>query len=173
MRRLSLILVSGLLTACSHGLQEVGFAIPDSKDGQHYIVTRDVVSSRWSASQAHVAGQFHCTAKVTSEEMAKLRADGNDHTWYTGCTPTQDIEQHKYVLTGDQSLASLVQGPMSAAVLAGGLVGMAALWPESNVIQNGGGASSNASAGASSSSYAKAYGGQGGSVNIRSKHGHW
>lgn len=115
------ILVGLWLVGCSHGLQEVGFAIPDAKDKIHHIVTRDVASSRWSVNQPHTAGQFHCTYKRSSEEMAELRRDGNEHTWYTGCTPTSDIPQHKYAMTGDQSIASLVQGPVSAAIISAGV----------------------------------------------------
>ena len=110
-----------LLVGCSHGLQEVGFAIPDTKDGVHHIVTRDVASSRWSVNQPHIAGQFHCVKKRSSEEMAELRRDGNEHTWYIGCTPAQDMPQHKYALTADQSIASLVQGPVSAAMISAGV----------------------------------------------------
>jgi len=117
------LLIVGLivLTSCSHGLQEVGFAIPDDKDGVHHIVTRDVASSRWSVNQPHTAGQFHCTKKVSSEEMAVLRQDGNEHTWYRGCTPTSQMPQHQYALTADQSNASLVQGPVSAAMISAGV----------------------------------------------------
>ena len=115
------IVVGLWLVGCSHGLQEVGFAIPDTKDGVHHIVTRDVASSRWSVNQPHTAGQFHCVGKRTSEQMAELRRDGNEHTWYVGCTPTADMPQHKYALTADQSIASLVQGPVSAAMISAGV----------------------------------------------------
>lgn len=109
------------MAGCSHGLQEVGFAVPDAQDKIHHIVTRDVASSRWSVNQPHTAGQFHCTKKRSSEEMAVLRQDGNEHTWYTGCTPTSQMPQHQYALTADQSIASLVQGPVSAAMISAGV----------------------------------------------------
>lgn len=115
------VLLGLWLVGCSHGLQEVGFAISDAKDGVHHIVTRDVASSRWSVNQPHTAGQFHCVKKRSSEEMAELRRDGNEHTWYIGCTPAQDMPQHKYALTSDQSIASLVQGPVSAAMISAGV----------------------------------------------------
>lgn len=137
---LALVGLVAILAGCSHGLQEVGFAIPDAKDGVHHIVTRDVVSSRISANQPHPAGQFHCTSKVSSVEMAELRRDGNDHTWYRGCRPISEFPQHQYVMTSDQSWATVWQAPLSALALSGGLVGMAALWPEDRIIQNGGGA---------------------------------
>jgi len=149
------LLMIGLLlwlVGCSHGLQEVGFAIPDARDGVHHIVTRDVASSRWTVNQPHTAGQFHCTTKVSSEEMAVLRQDGNEHTWYTGCTPTSQMPQHQYALTSDQSIASLVQGPVSAAMIAAGVafaghqIGRGVGKSGDTVTQQGGGAQSNASA---------------------------
>lgn len=131
---------------CSHGLQEVGFAIPDATDRVHHIVTRDVASSRWSVNQPHTAGVFHCKQKRTSEEMAELRRDGNEHTWYVGCVPVQDMPQHKYVLASDQSIASLVQGPVSAAMISAGVafaghqIGRGLKGSGDSVTQNGGGA---------------------------------
>lgn len=121
MKQIMILVLAGLAVGCSHGLQEVGFAVPDAQDKIHHIVTRDVASSRWSVNQPHTAGQFHCTKKRTSEEMAVLRQDGNEHTWYTGCTPTSQMPQHQYALTADQSIASLVQGPVSAAMISAGV----------------------------------------------------
>jgi hypothetical protein len=141
------------LAGCSNGLQEVGFAIPDEKDGVHYIVTRDVVSSRWTANQPHTAGMFHCVSRYTSEEMAMIRQWAGDHTWYKGCTPTTQHPQHQYVMTGDQSLASLAQGPASAALLgtgigvAGYFMGKGLRDSGDSVTQNGGGASAASHAG--------------------------
>ena len=117
----SWVLMGLMVVGCSHGLQEVGFAIPDDKDRVHHIVTRDVASARWSVNQPHTAGQFHCVKKRSSEEMAALRQDGNEHTWYVGCTPTSQMPQHQYALTADQSNASLVQGPVSAAMISAGV----------------------------------------------------
>ena len=164
-----------LLMACSHGLQEQGFAVPnhtysyyDSLEGlkteydYHYIVTRDLVSSRWSVNQPHLTGPFHCTEKISSVEMAELRKDGSDHTWYRGCTPLADMPQHKYVLTADQSNASLAQGPISAAILAGGVayaghqIGRGLKGSGDNVQQNGGGASSSSDSEASAESTSRA-----------------
>lgn len=139
-----------LMVGCSHGLQEVGFAIPDTKDGVHHIVTRDVVNSRLTANQPHATGQFHCTGKYTSIEMATLRAKYGEHTWFKGCTPTVDMPQHKYAVTSDQSWVSAFQGVIASAILGGSLVGMAALWPEDNIVQNGGSTSSSATGGRAS-----------------------
>lgn len=145
MRIVPLILIGGLLSACSHGLQEVSFAVHDDQDGAHYIVTRDVVSSRVTANQPHTAGQFHCTGKYTSEEMASLRESYGEHTWYKDCTPTEYLPMHKYVLTSDQPVATLYQAPVSAAVLSMGF-GAGLAFSGSKITQNGGGASSSSSA---------------------------
>lgn len=159
------VLVVGSLTGCSHGLQEEGFAIPDAKDGVHHIVIRENVSSRISATQPHLVGQFHCTSKVTSEEMAELRRDGNVHTWYRGCRPLSEFPQHQYVMTSDQSWATVWQGPLSSLIITGGLLGLAALWPEDQVIQNGGGAQ--AQGGNASAIGQGGAGGRGGSASVR------
>lgn len=152
------VLLGAIFAGCSHGLQEVGFVV--SEEPKHYIVTRDVVSSRFTANQPHTAGQFHCTGKRTSEEMAEMRQDGNDHTWYTGCLPAEDFPQHKYALTSDQSIGSLLQGPVSAAILGGALAaGISLSGSETNVTQTGGGANAGASAAANASSVSKATGG--------------
>lgn len=159
------VLIVGGLTGCSHGPQEVAIAIPDKQDGVHYIMTRDLVSSRVSANQPHLTGQFHCTSRVSSEEMAELRRDGNDHTWYRGCRPLSEFPQHQYVMTSDQSWATVWQAPLSALFLSGGLVGMAALWPEDQIIQNGGGAQ--AQGGNASAIGQGGAGGRGGSASVR------
>lgn len=153
-----------LLSGCSAGLQEVGFAIPDSKDGVHHIVTRDVVSARFTANQPHTAGQFHCTGKYTSVEMASLRAQYGEHTWYKGCTPTVDLVAHKYSLTSDQSIGSLLQGPVSAAILGGAIgAGLAFSGDDSTTNVQGGNASATGGAGGKGVGYGGA-GGKGGSV---------
>ena len=69
----------------------------------------------------HLSGQFHCTGKYTSEEMSEIRQKYGEHTWFEGCTPLKQMAQHDYNLTADQSNASLAQGPISAAILAGGV----------------------------------------------------
>ena len=155
----------GTWGGCSHGLQEEGFAIPDAKDGVHHIVIRESVSSRISATQPHLVGQFHCTSKISSEEMAELRRDGNVHTWYRGCRPLSEFPQHQYVMTSDQSWATVWQGPLSSLIITGGLLGLAALWPEDQIIQNGGGAQ--AQGGNASAIGQGGAGGRGGSASVR------
>ena len=169
------VIVLGLmfLAGCSQGLKEVGFAIPDQKDGVHHIVNRDFPMARWSVSQPHPAGTFHCTHKRTSEEMAELRRDGNTHTWYAGCTPTSQHPQHQYAMTMDQSVASLAQGPVSSALSTAGVaflghqLGRGIGRSGDTVTQNGGGAQSSSSAagGAGGKGGAGGMGGKGGSAN--------
>ena len=173
MRIVPLIMIGGLLSACSHGLQEVSFAVHDDQDGAHYIVTRDVVSSRVTAGQPHTAGQFHCTGKYTSEEMASLRASYGEHTWYKDCTPTEYLPMHKYVLTSDQPIASLYSAPVSAAVLSMGF-GAGLAFSGSKITQNGGNSSSGAigvgSSSSNSSSFSYSQGGAGGNVTVPGHH---
>lgn len=163
MKKIVLAFMCLSIVGCSSGLKEVGFAIPDHNDKVHYIVNRSLVNDRMTSNQPHTTGQFHCINKYSSEEMAELRSKYGDHTWYTGCTPLEDMPAHKYVLTSDQSIASLLQGPLSAAILAGGIgAGLAFSGDDVTVNQSGGGASAR--------SFSKA---NGGSVNIRSKYGRW
>ena len=160
--RYLVLVFSLLLSACSSGLKEVSFAIPDSKDGVHYIVTRSLVNDRFSVTQPHLSGQFHCTGKYTSEEMSEIRQKYGEHTWFEGCTPLKQMAQHDYNLTADQSNASLAQGPISAAILAGGVafaghqIGRGLKGSGDNVQQNGGGASSSSESEASSESTSRA-----------------
>lgn len=105
MRRLWAVLVLAVFVAgCSTTMKEVGFQIPDTKDGKHYIVNRDFVNERVWISQPQLNGDFHCTGKRTSEEMAKLRAaEGPDQTWYTGCTSLSQHPKYKNVFTKIQN----------------------------------------------------------------------
>ena len=95
-RYLVCILMFGSIYGCSSGLKEASFAIPDSKDGVHYIVTRSLVNDRFSVTQPHLSGQFHCTGKYTSEEMSEIRQKYGEHTWFEGCTPLKQMAQHDY-----------------------------------------------------------------------------
>jgi hypothetical protein len=147
MRRFSLLTLSVLMVGCSSGLKEVGFAVPDHQNGAHYIVNRSLVNDRFTSNQPHTAGQFYCHYKYTSVEMAKLRLQFGDHTWYYGCSPIDEHSEHKYALTSDQSNASLLQGPVSAAILGGSIgAGLAFSGSDTTVNQTGGGASASSSA---------------------------
>src|SRR6187549_3312421 len=96
MRYLMAFILFTTLYGCSSGLKEVAF-----KDDYRYVVNRSLANSRHTVNQPHSAGQFYCTQKISSEDMAKLRQDGNDHSWYRDCVPAGE-----YTLTSDQSLAS-------------------------------------------------------------------
>lgn len=168
MMLIGLLIITMFLAGCSHGLQETAFAVPDEKDGVHYVVTRDVVASRVSANQPHTAGQYHCRSRYTSEQMATMRQwVTTDHTWYKDCTPIKQHPNHNDVLTSDQSWASVWQGPLSAALLAGGLVGMGALWPEDQIINSNsatGGAGGSGGIGMGGAGGRGGAGGAGGSI---------
>ena len=73
MKYFACIALFSVLYGCSSGLKEVSFATWDAQDGVHYIVNRSLVNDRVTAGQPHSAGQFHCTFKYTSVEMAELR----------------------------------------------------------------------------------------------------
>jgi hypothetical protein len=97
MKKIILALLGLGMVGCSSGLKEAGFAIPDGPDGAHYIVNRDLVNTRVWANQTQMNGDFHCTYKRTSEEMAELRAKyGPDQVWYTGCTALKGHPNHVY-----------------------------------------------------------------------------
>ena len=72
------------------------------------------------------------------------------------------MPQHKYVLTSDQPIGTLYQGPISAAILGGAIgAGLAFSGDDTTVNQTGSGNASSRAIG------------KGGSVNIRSKYGKW
>ena len=99
MKKIVLALLTLGMVGCSHGLSEVGFSIPNGSDpgDSHYIVNRDLVNTRVWANQTQMNGDFHCTYKRTSEEMAELRAKyGPDQVWYTGCTALKGHPNHLY-----------------------------------------------------------------------------
>lgn len=145
------ILLGVWIIGCSHGLQEVAF--DDHQGG--YIVTRDIVASRTTAGQPHIVGIFHCNGKLTSLEMSEARRSGIEQSWYRDCHSLENMPpDYNYALVSDPSIGTLLQGPVSAAVLAGGLVGMGAVWPEDSVTQNGGNASATSKARSSSKAVA-------------------
>ena len=149
---------------CSHGLQEVGFSIPDAKDGDHYIVNRDLANSRAWVNQTQLNGDLHCTYKRSSEEMAELRrVKGPDQTWYTGCTPLAQWKQHQYVKYQTPGLANFWGEVGKTAMISGAIaytghqIGKGLGRSGDNVTQSGSGNSeSNSDADAQSDSDANA-----------------
>lgn len=153
-KNILLALMMGGVVGCSHGLQEVGFTIPDSKDGEHYIVNRDLANSRIWANQTQLNGDFHCTHKRSSEEMAELRrVKGPDQVWYTGCTPlVQHTQSQQYVRYQTPGIANFwgevgKTGLMAGAIAyAGHAIGRGLGKSGDTVNQQGGGAESNSDA---------------------------
>lgn len=130
------------LAGCSSGLQEKAF----KNEHNVFIVSQSLVNDRVTANQPHVSATLACWKQYSSEEMADLRQDGADHSWYHTC---QSIEQYKagmYQVTADQPVATLYQGPISAAIL-GASVGTGLALSGDTVTQSGGNASARAKAG--------------------------
>lgn len=119
-----------LLAGCSSGLQEVAFM-----DQGRYIVSRSLVNDRVTANQPHGQGVFSCKSKISSEDMAELRKDGNVHSQYMNCEPST-----QYVVTSDQPIATLYKGPIEAAIL-GGFIGAGLASSGDTISQTSGGSS--------------------------------
>lgn len=130
-----LILISVLVAACSSGLQEVAFM-----DQGRYIVSRSLVNDRFTANQPHPQGVFVCRQKISSEDFAELRKDGQEHSRYMDCTPATE-----YTQASDQPIATLYQGAIEAGII-GASVGTGLALSGDTVTQNGGGAKASASA---------------------------
>lgn len=105
--KLLLMSLAVLVAGCSSGLKEVAFM-----DQGRYIVNRSLANDRFSVNQPHGAGLFSCRQKISSEDMAELRKDGNVHSAYMNCEPAEH-----YTLTSDPSQASLAKGPAEAVIL--------------------------------------------------------
>jgi uncharacterized protein YceK len=98
MKKIVLALLGLGMVGCSSVTKEVSFAIPDGKDGVHYIVNLDMVNDRTWANQTQINGDFHCTYKRTSVEMAELRQKyGPNQLWHTGCTPLKTNPQFAHL----------------------------------------------------------------------------
>lgn len=139
----TVLLVIGLvvLAGCSTGLQEKAF----KNEHNVYIVSQSLVNDRVTANQPHVSSTLACWKRYSSEEMADLRQDGADHSWYHTCQPIEQYKAGMYQVTADQPVATLYQGPISAAVL-GASVGTGLALSGTDVVQQGGGASASAKA---------------------------
>lgn len=141
MRAVSIVLVLCALAGCSSGLQEKAF----KDESGTYIVSRSLVNDRVTANQPHVSGVFACDTKLTSEQMVEKRQDGNEHSWFTMCQPIEKYRPGGYQLTSDQPVGTIYKGPVEAAVL-GAAVGTGLALSGTEVTQQGGGASANATA---------------------------
>lgn len=121
------------LVGCSSGLQERAFM-----DQGQYIVSRSLVNDRVTANQPHSSGTFVCKTKISSVDMAELRKDGQDHSWFYNCEVARD-----YITTSDQPVGTIYKGPIEAAIL-GGAIGAGLAFSGDTVTQQGGGASASA-----------------------------
>lgn len=130
------------LAGCSSGLQERAF----KDESGTYIVSRSLVNDRVTANQPHVSGVFACEGMWSSEEMAAWRQYRNiDMSWFTNCQPIEKYRPGAYQLTSDQPVGTIYKGPVEAAVL-GAAVGTGLALSGTDVTQQGGGASANATA---------------------------
>lgn len=124
-------LLLAVLVGCSSGLKEVAFL----DNAGNYVVDRSLVNDRMTSTQPHASGVFLCKRKITSEQMAVLRQDGEEHSYYAECEPAA-----QYVLTGDQPIMTLYKGPIEAAII-GGSIG-AGLALSGDTITSSGGSTS-------------------------------
>jgi len=131
-----------ILSGCSTGLQETAF----KDESGTYVVVRSLVNDRVTANQPHASGVFACDTKISSEQMAELRADGAIHSEYTQCQPIERYRPGAYQLTADQPIGTIYKGPVEAAIL-GVPVGTGLALSGTEVVQQG----NVAAAGASSS----------------------
>ena len=130
-----------LLAGCSSGLQEKAF----KNEHNVFIVSQSFVNDRVTAEQPHITAEQACWKKHTSEEMVELRKDGEEHSWYYQCQDLKDYKPGQYTTSLNQPVATLYQGPISAAVL-GASVGTGLALSGDTVTQQGGGASASAKA---------------------------
>lgn len=128
-----------VLAGCSTGLQERAF----KNEYGVFIVSQSLVNDRVTANQPHITGQQACMHKYTPEQMADLRKDGEEHSWYYGCQKLDDYKPGLYQATSDQPVATLYKGAVEAGVL-GASVGTGLALSGTDVTQSGGGASASA-----------------------------
>lgn len=136
-------IVMVFLVGCSSGLQETAFR----DESGVYIVSRSLVNDRVTANQPHVSGVFACDTKMSAEEMARWRQanTGEEKSEYTQCQPIEKYLPGAYQVTSDQPVGTIYKGPVESAVL-GAAVGTGLALSGTDVTQQGGGASANASA---------------------------
>ncbi len=136
------VLAVAVLTGCSHGLQETAF----KDESGTYIVSRSLVNDRITANQPHVVGVMACDHKWSSEAMAERRKMVDEEiSWYGQCQPIEKYKPGAYQVTADQPVATLYQGPISAAIF-GASVGTGLALSGDSVTQQGGNASASAKA---------------------------
>ena len=132
-----------VLAGCSTGLQERAF----KDESGVYIVSRSLVNDRITADQPHVSGVFACDSKVPVEAMAQWRQlhPGEERSEYSQCQPVEKYRPGAYQVTSDQPVGTIYKGAVESAVL-GAAVGTGLALSGTEVTQQGGGASANASA---------------------------
>lgn len=132
-----------ILAGCSSGLQERAF----KDESGTYIVSRSLVNDRITSNQPHISGVFACDTKMSAEEMARWRQanTGEEKSEYTQCQPIEKYRPGAYQVTSDQPVGTIYKGPVESAVL-GAAVGTGLALSGTDVTQQGGGASANASA---------------------------
>ena len=132
-----------MVAACSSGLQERAF----KDESGTYIVSRSLVNDRVTANQPHVSGVFACDSKMSVEAMAQWRQlnPGEERSEYSQCQPIEKYRPGGYQVTSDQPVGTIYKGAVESAVL-GAAVGTGLALSGTEVAQQGGGASANASA---------------------------
>lgn len=87
-----------VLTGCAAPLKEVALSVPDAKDGEHFVVNRDLQNDRFWGNQTQLNGEFHCTKMRTTEELQVLRTRLPEvaHSRFDGCTPLSQHKKHQY-----------------------------------------------------------------------------
>lgn len=128
---LGVMLMLWAAVGCSSGLKEVAFI----DNAGHYVVDRSLVNDRMTSTQPHASGVFLCKRKITSEQMAVLRQDGEEHSYYAECEPAT-----QYALTGDQPILTLYKGFGEAAII-GGSIGTGLALSGDTITQKGGSSS--------------------------------
>ena len=146
MKTIPYIVLLAVVSGCSSGLQERAFM-----DQGRYVVSRSLVNDRMTSNQPHIAGVFFCKQKISSMDMASLRLDGNEHSWYIECEP---VPLTQYATTSDQPILTLYKGAIESTIL-GTSIGAGLALSGDTVIQQGGGASATSKAKAKASSSSK------------------
>lgn len=132
-----------VLAGCSSGLQEKAF----KDESGTYIVSRSLVNDRVTANQPHVSGVFACDSKMSVEAMAQWRQlnPGEERSEYSQCQPVEKYRPGAYQVTSDQPVGTIYKGPVEA-METGAAVGTGLALSGTEVTQQGGSASANASA---------------------------
>lgn len=111
MKAALILVVSGMFIGCA-SVQENGV-----QTAHGWIVVEDIPAGTHVFHNNIQAGAVkQCSGKWTSEEMASLRQYDEGHSWFYNCS---------YIVTpqlvSGPSLATQLQGPVSAAILGAGI----------------------------------------------------